>query len=144
MGKDNIYIKGVAYAALVNFFSNFFLIKSYGALGAVYGTFIAELFLFLYQSVLIKDKIKFINLLFNNSYYLLSSVSMFVIIRILLKSFMVKDMLHIMTVAFLGMIFYLSLCLFYGFFNSNSVYSGILVCIIKKLKLDNLLKLKIK
>lgn len=82
-GKDKIYIISVLIGAVINLSLNLFLIRKYGALGAVIGTLVAEFSVMAYQTYAIKSELPFSNYVKDNVPFLFSGIIMFLIVHTL-------------------------------------------------------------
>ena len=75
--KQNQYTLSVVVGAIVNFILNLILIKHFGSIGASIATVIAELAVTTTQFILIRKKIKFIDVVKLSYKYLIASLFMF-------------------------------------------------------------------
>lgn len=82
-GKDKIYIISVLLGAAINLLLNLFLIRKYGAFGAVIGTLAAEFSVMAYQTYAIKSELPFSDYIKDNMPFLFSGIIMFLIVNTL-------------------------------------------------------------
>lgn len=120
--KDNIYVIAVVVGALVNFVANIYLIKRYGALGAVFGTFIAEGIVLLIENYGCRRDVKFLNMLINNTWYFGGGIFMFMLLRALASCLYVNLSLKVIILILMGGGFYFIWCAFYWHFNKHSIF----------------------
>ena len=81
--KDKAYIVSICSGAMVNVIANYVLIKKYGALGAVFGTFLAEGTVLIIELAYAKN-IKMGRTFLKNWYYYICALAMFAFIRLLM------------------------------------------------------------
>lgn len=79
--KDNIYIFTTIAGAIINLMINFILIPKLGAVGASIGTICSEFLLMFLQSFLSRKEIKFKTMLKPVTYFAITSIAMFIIIK---------------------------------------------------------------
>ncbi len=82
-GKDKIYIQAVCGAAVLNVIINALLIPTLGAMGAVIGTIVSYVFIFLYQTWCIRKELPVRKFLLNALPSALIGAVMFVAVRLL-------------------------------------------------------------
>ena len=104
--KEKIYIVSVFIGAALNFLLNMILIPIYQSIGACIGTIIAEIFVSLYQIIMIKDYISIKRLLRNNISKIISAIIMFVAIA-LMDNIIINKALLIICQIFSGVIIYI-------------------------------------
>ena len=78
---DKLYTAAVAIGAGVNLISNYFLIRRFGALGAVLGTLIAETAVTLFELWCTRDRIPFVKHILRYSVYVFPAALMFFFVR---------------------------------------------------------------
>lgn len=74
--KDKIYVASAFCAAFINLIVNFLLIPRYAAVGACFGTVIAELVVVFYQTYAVKEKLPIITYLKESAWFLAKAVLM--------------------------------------------------------------------
>jgi len=83
-GLNREYIMSTFSGAISNILLNLFFIPNYGVYGAIIATLISEMIVLIYLLFGIKNKLNIKKMLFSNVYkYLLSSISMFIIIIVI-------------------------------------------------------------
>ena len=82
---DNLYLKSVVLAALLNIVMNILLIPLFGAVGAAIASVLAEFIICFYQSIKIKEYFDYRKLLIVNSKYLFSGILMLFVVVLLSK-----------------------------------------------------------
>ena len=82
---DNLYLKSVVLAALLNIVMNILLIPLFGAVGAAIASVLAEFIICFYQSIKIRDYFDYHKLLVVNSKYLISGIIMLFVVVLLSK-----------------------------------------------------------
>ncbi len=92
--QQSKYTLSVIVGALVNFILNLILIKKYASIGASIATVIAELSVTTVQFILVKDQIKFIDILKLSYKYFIASIVMF-FCSILIGSFINNNLISI-------------------------------------------------
>ena len=107
---EPIFIQSVFLAAFVNVLCNYFLIRRYGALGAVLGTLIAEIVCLLWQYWKMRRKIVLRRSYLRSVPYLILGAGMFAVVR-LLASVLHGGILSIMLEILCGVVFYALGCL---------------------------------
>ncbi len=120
--KDNVYIKAVFLAALINGISNYFLISFYGAFGAIIGTLIAETTLLIVQMMYVRKQINFLKIFIKNSYYIALGFLMFVIIRMFASNTEFNNLTTVIISIILGVMIYGLGIIVYGKINTKSIY----------------------
>ena len=81
MKKDRIYINSTILGAIVNLFINLLLIKTHGALGAVFGTVLAEASVAIYQTIKIRKELDIYNYLKRTIFYIIPASVMCILVR---------------------------------------------------------------
>lgn len=114
--KDKIYIISVIMGAIINIILNFFFISRYGAIGAVWGTLIAEFLVMLYQSLAVRKELHFKQYLNDNFLFLIAGAIMLGSLN-LLSNFLKNGYLELILMIVLGGIIYIfsTYVLFYLF-----------------------------
>ena len=79
--KDRIYINSTILGAIVNLFINLLLIKTHGALGAVFGTVLAEASVAIYQTIKIRKELDIYNYLKRTIFYIIPASVMCILVR---------------------------------------------------------------
>ena len=120
--QDNIYIKAVFIAAGVNIIANYYFILKFGALGAVIGTNIAEITLFIIQAWKVKDKLNFFKIFKKNSFYFALGIIMFVVIRLFCNMTNYGNFISVLISIMLGGLIYVTGIIIYANININSIY----------------------
>ena len=98
--QQNKYKFSVVVGAIVNFTLNMFLIKRYASIGASIATVIAELSVTTTQFILVKDEIKFIEVIRLSYKYFIISLLMYIcsiIIGLLIKQQQISLLIQIIT-----------------------------------------------
>ena len=136
--KDKVFIKSVIVGAIVNiiFNSYFIIVLNLGALGAVYGTIIAELSTCLYQMVFILKNYNLGKKIFSSFIYILFGLIMFVSVNCLSIYFSYNIIINFVIKFILGTLIYISLTLLYWVITNNNNLNEIFK-IIKKRSTDN-------
>lgn len=130
--EDKKYTIAIILGACINLFANYFLIKAFGALGAVLGTLIAETVVAIVQIILTAREIKFIKFILHNVWYIFLSIIMLVVVRAVSYLFSFPILFKILAMIAVGGLTYIVLCLIVWKFNKNSIFY--------KLDLKDLLK----
>lgn len=78
---DNIYIKSVAYGAIINFLLNMLLIKQLQAMGAAIATLIAEAIVCIYQTFKVRKFLAIEEYIKDSIPFVLSAIGMFICIK---------------------------------------------------------------
>lgn len=81
--KDIVFLKSSVLGAFINFFANMFLIYYFESVGAAIGTILAELSVCLYQIFKVKKYISINSSLIEATYYIISGVVMYVVVKML-------------------------------------------------------------
>lgn len=81
--KDDIYIKSTLFGAIINMSLNVVLIPRFMAIGAVVGTFAAELFVPFYQFIRLRKEIDYRKYLFNVLPYIVIGIVMVMVLKII-------------------------------------------------------------
>ncbi len=114
--KDKVYIISVLMGATINIILNFFFISKYGAIGAVWGTLIAELLVTVYQSLAVRKELDFKQYLNDNFLFLIAGIVMLGSLN-LISNFLKNGYLELVLMIALGALIYIatSYVLFYLF-----------------------------
>lgn len=123
--KDSQYTIAVMVGVLVNLVANYFLIRSFGALGAVLGTLFAEFALMLVELLYSIKDIPFIKYIISHSAYVLFGVVMFIAVRITADKSNTPILIKLITMVFIGALVYLLMCLVYWKLNKKSIFHTI-------------------
>ena len=124
-GREKIYIQAVVVGAVLNFISNYFLIRLFEAKGAVIGTIIAEfavMAMVLYNS---KQELELRKMMKTTAIYTLFGAIMFFAVRIVSNN----ENYSIPNLAFkiiVGAVVYIILLCVASLINKDSVYAGII------------------
>lgn len=120
MHKESIFIQSVFMGAVINFIINLFLIRTYGAIGAIFGTIFAELISCIWQFFKIHEQIKCIHILLKSSIYILFGTIMFFIIR-LIANYLKIGLFGIVIEIIIGAIIYMLLCIIYWYVTKSEL-----------------------
>lgn len=80
---DKVYSKAMMLSAATNVVLNLVLIRKYGAMGAVFSTIVSEIIVNIYQNKVVEKYIKVKQIIFKSYLFLISGISMFIIVRII-------------------------------------------------------------
>ena len=128
---DSIYVKSITYGSIINLISNIICIPKYGAIGAVIGTLIAELFVPAYQYLKLRNKIQYSLYIKQVIAYPIIGLLMLILLKSVEK--LLGTSLYVLIVQMiLGAIIYLALTYLYIKFKDEQLYKYIM----------NILKLK--
>ena len=125
--RDNLYIVAVSCGAFVNLLANYFLILRYEALGAVFGTFIAEGIVLLIELTGSISQVNFMKLFGDSAMYVLIGIVMFLVVRLLENSINLSGVLKLLVLILTGGGIYLILCLIYWLLTPNSIFKQYVV-----------------
>lgn len=103
--KDNIYIISVCVGAIMNVIANYFLIKKYNALGAVFGTFLAEGIVLIIEIICTRDY-GIGKMILNNYFYFFDGLFMFIFVRILTNALNINGLYGFVLQVIFGALFY--------------------------------------
>lgn len=120
--NNKLYIIAVCCGAAVNLIVNCYLIKKYDALGAVFGTLIAEIIVLLIEVIGCKDDIGFAKLIKENSFYIIAAGIMFIGVRMITLLFKTGSVLCIASMILGGAVIYGVIVLAYWKINSKSFF----------------------
>ena len=118
--KDGIYIKSTILGAIVNLISNLFLISRYGALGAVFGTILAEASVASYQTFKVRKELSIKTYFEKTIFYIIPGILMCIIIRYIGNMLGLSILTSIIQII-IGTIVYLFIGLAYMFITKNEV-----------------------
>lgn len=125
--KDVQYTKAVVYGAVTNVIFNAALISKWGALGAIFGTFMAELVSLICQVWACKDEVNFFRLFLRNWYYLVAAVIMYALVRAVAS--MTTGVSVVIRLGFMilsGILMYLIICMLIWKVKKDSIFNEIL------------------
>ncbi len=122
--EDKKYTFAIILGAVINLFANYFLINAFGALGAVLGTLIAEAVVAIMQIILTSREVAFVRYILQNSWYVLLSVIMLVVVRIVANNVSFHVVIKIAVMIAAGGITYLILCMLVWKMNKKSIFHG--------------------
>ncbi len=105
--QQNKYTASVISGAAVNFFLNYVLIKKHGAIGASIATVISEIMVTFVQFFLIRNQIKFTDVIKNSYKYFVASFIMF-IVSMVIGYFINNNFISIITQGAISIITYFS------------------------------------
>lgn len=130
--KDRIYINSTILGAIVNLFVNLLLIKTYGALGAVFGTVLAEASVAIYQTIKIRKELDIYNYLKRTVFYIIPASVMCILVRSI-GGMLSISVSTVLIQVIIGGIVYVSISLCYMYTIKNEiVYKYIRKIISKK------------
>lgn len=130
--KDRIYINSTILGAIVNLFVNLLLIKTYGALGAVFGTVLAEASVAIYQTIKIRKELDIYNYLKRIVFYIIPASVMCILVRSI-GGMLSISVSTVLIQVIIGGIVYISISLCYMYTIKNEiVYKYIRKIISKK------------
>ncbi len=107
--KDNIYIWSTVCGAVSNIVLNIFLIKKYGAIGAVIATVTSEFVVAFYQTIRLDKNIRIKGMIKYIIFYIIAGVIMFLGVRIIGEKMIVSPLTTIIQVV-IGAIIYITIC----------------------------------
>lgn len=81
--KDRDYVISAVLGAIVNFVINWGLIPKYGAIGASFGTIMAEFVVALYQSIAVKKELELVTYMKDSVKFLVKAIIMFLFIKLI-------------------------------------------------------------
>lgn len=110
---DNVFIISVSLGALTNVIANYILIPELGALGAVYGTLIAEFVACVSQIVFMQKKINVMGAIFRAFPYMLMGLTMYAAVRIVAARLDTNPLVMVLVEVFAGAAVFIALCLIY-------------------------------
>lgn len=122
--NDKLYVTAVCCGAGVNLIANYCLITKLDALGAVYGTMIAETIVLIIEMVGCKNKIKFSKLIKRDWFYVFAATVMFGVVRMIANAFEKKGFMCIATMIMGGVVTYGIIVLLYWKMNPKSAFYG--------------------
>ncbi len=123
--EDKKYTLAIISGAVVNLFANYFLIRAFGALGAVLGTLIAETVVSIAQIILTYREIKFLNFILQNIWYVVLSLVMLAVVRIAAFTFNIPDIYKIIVMIVVGGLTYMVLCIIVWKINKKSIFHNL-------------------
>ncbi len=123
--EDKKYTLAIISGAVVNLFANYFLIRAFGALGAVLGTLIAETVVSIAQIILTYREIKFLNFILQNIWYVVLSLVMLAVVRIAAFTFNIPDIYKIIVMIVVGGLTYMLLCIIVWKINKKSIFHNL-------------------
>ena len=131
--KDNLYILALFGGAATNIISNYILIKQFNALGAVFGTLIAEVVVLSIQLLRTKE-IPFVKYFLSQIQYVLFGMGMFFSVRILSRSISMPQFPKVIVLILLGGAVYLICSFVWGIVNKKSILHAPIIRMMKSLK----------
>lgn len=123
--RDKLYTTAICVGAAINLILNYFLIPTYGALGAVCATLAAEAGVSIFQAFFVKDEVPLARFLAVYSPYFVFSAIMFAVVRITAKYLFLPTWLKLLCLIGVGGIIYLMCCLPYWRKNTDSTFHNI-------------------
>ena len=121
---DKLYTTAICVGAAINLILNFFLIPTYGALGAVCATLAAEAGVSILQAFFVKDDVPVARYFVKYSPYFLFSAIMFAVVRITARHLFLSTWLKLICMIGIGGITFLLCCLPYWKKNTDSSFHG--------------------
>ena len=114
--QENKYTMAVCAGAVANLISNFVLIKPYGALGATYGTLIAEIVVFLVLFVIYirKEMLELFVIVKGTPFYVFG-LGMYFIVRIISNVSISSNAIVVVLEILIGAVFYIIISICYVF-----------------------------
>ena len=119
--QENIYIKSTIVGAVLNLVLNFFLIPTYGAIGAILTTLVSEVIVLVVQTVLSFKGYEIKSTLKDLTIYTFIGVAMIIVIR-KIGTISTNTLLQISADVVIGAGFYLLLSLIYWIVSGNNLY----------------------
>lgn len=110
--RDKDFTLSVVLGALVNLIANAILIPKFQALGAVFGTILAEFAVALYQTIAVRNDLDIRRYLRESYIYILIGVAMFAVIK-LINIYMPQNLIGVLIEVLVGAVIYLSLVYFF-------------------------------
>lgn len=123
---DKLYTIAVFVGAGVNLIANYFLIRIFGALGAVLGTFLAELTVTAFELICTKEQIPFGKYILEYSLYLLPSIVMLLFVRYLANLLRVPGALRLLCMIGAGGLIYLIISLGIWRLKKDSIFKDLI------------------
>lgn len=123
--KDKLYSAAIILGACTNFLFNYFLISRYNALGAVWGTLIAETTVTGFEIIVTRKSMPFLSFFKDNIFYLVPAAAMFFVVRYFAQILTLPIIAKLCIMIFVGAVVYLSICICIWKMKKVSVFHGI-------------------
>ena len=122
---DKHYTIAVSIGAGVNLIANFFLIRRFGALGAVIGTLIAEWVVTLFEIYCTRGRIPFLKYVAEYGIYLIPATMMILVVRWGANVVQISSGLKLLVLIGAGGLVYMAACLVLWIIKRNTVFRDI-------------------
>lgn len=133
LNRNSVYIFSVFIGAVVNFVVNFLLIRTYGAMGAVCGTMIAEALVSVLQFIYMNREVKVFSMIAKNWIYVVAGLIMYVPVRFAANYLEVFGaLIQIAGEIVVGMITYLIVCFIWWMTYKKGLFYESIKAILKK------------
>lgn len=129
--KDNIYIGALIGGAVANILSNIPLIRTFGALGAVLGTLVAECVVLLIQLIYVKE-VPFLKYFVTEIQYVFFGGAMMLIVVFIGNQLVISTIPKIIVSIIIGGVFYILCCTIWWMAHSKSVFHPLVSKMISK------------
>ena len=120
--NDKLYTIAVIGGAISNLIANYILIQSFGALGAVMGTLIAESVVLIFETIGVKKELSMRRLIGSHVSYLIFGGIMYVVVYVVSNIVSVNGVIKLCIQVGVGACTYLALCLLYWTINKKSIF----------------------
>jgi len=120
--QDAKYTIAIVFGAVSNLIANYFLIRMFGALGAVLGTLIAEAVVAAAEIYLARDELPFLRYLVGDLSYILIGIFMIVVVRGVAHVLHAGIVVKLLCMVLSGGAVYILGCLLYWHFKKSSIF----------------------
>lgn len=124
--KDFIYVKSVIIGALLNIIMNFIFIPKFGAFGAIFGTWCAEISLAVYQTFKVRKQLRLKKYLQEFFIFAVFGTIMYIIVRQISGVF-TEDIINLAFEIMIGAFVYILLSIVYLIYTNNLDFKNILI-----------------
>lgn len=122
--KDRVYTLAVCCGASVNLIFNMLFITRYGALGAVWGTLLAELAVTIFQLICTRKEVPFFAYVRQSWTYLAFGAAMLVGVRAAAGAIRAPIFIKLLCMICLGAVIYMVCCVLYWKISKKSVFAS--------------------
>ena len=123
---DNIYVKSVIFGAIMNICFNIIFIPRFGTMGAVFGTWAAEIGVVLYQTILVRKRIELGKNINKIIIFLIIGLIMLFFVRITARV-MPENFVGLIIEILVGAIVYIGLVIIYLLKTNNEIFKKMLL-----------------
>lgn len=120
--KDKLYTIALIIGAIANVITNYILIPYYGALGAVFGTLVAETVVFIIEVFGVIKEINLFRMIVSYFYYFIIGIIMFIFIRIIARYLPFDLLCNVLLEICVGVALYIIGSIGYWIIHKNSVF----------------------